>query len=91
MADRESVGGNLQDHPSVAIEFERKCRSDFHRELRLDRLSFNMLRALFKKDGPATMPLGFGTGFVKSAPEIALPDIQLFFRLFSVQPMNGSP
>ena len=91
VADRENVGGNLQDHPSVAIEFKRKRRSDFHRELRLDRLSFNMLRALFKKDGPATMPLGFGTGFVKSAPEIALPDIQLFFRLFSVHAREWFP
>ena len=40
---------------------------------------------------PATMPLGFGTGFVKSAPEIALPDIQLFFRLFSVQAHEWFP
>ncbi len=91
VADRQNVGGNLQDHPSVMIEFKRKRRSDFHRELRLDRLSFNMLRALFKRDGPATMPLGFGTGFVKSAPEVALPDIQLFFRLFSVHAHDWFP
>ena len=91
VADRQNVGGNLQDHPSVMIEFKRRRRSDFHRQLRLDRLSFNMLRALFMKDGPATMPLGFGTGFVKSAPEIALPDIQLFFRLFSVYAHDWFP
>ena len=91
VADRQNVGANLQDHPSVMIEFKRKRPSDFHRELRLDRLSLNMLRAFIKRDGPATMPLGFGTGFVKSSPEISLPDIQLFFRLFSLQAHEWFP
>jgi len=91
VADRPDVGGNLQDHPSVTIEYKRIRTSDSHKELRLDRLSFNMLRAWFKKDGPATMPLGFGTGFVKSAPEIALPDIQLFMRLFSMRAHEWFP
>jgi len=91
IVDRKNVGKNLQDHPSVWIEFERKSFSAFQRDLRFDRLALNMLRAHFLRSGPATHPIGFGTGFVKSSPELALPDIQLFFRLFSVQAREWFP
>ena len=91
VSDRKNVGSNLQDHPSVMIEYERKTKSAFHENLRLDRLLFNMARAQFFKSGPATHPLGFGTGFVKSRSELSLPDIQLFFRLFSVQSHEWFP
>ena len=91
ISDRKNVGSNLQDHPSVMIECERKTRSVFQENLRFDRLVFNLARAQFFKSGPATHPLGFGTGFVKSRPELALPDIQLFFRLFSVQSHEWFP
>jgi choline dehydrogenase-like flavoprotein len=50
-----------------------------------------MVRAQFFKSGPATHPLGFGTGFVKSRTELSLPDIQLFFRLFSVKSHEWFP
>ena len=89
--DVQDVGANLQDHPSIMIEHKRSQTSDFHRWLRLDRLSIIMLRALLFRRGPATMPLGFGTGFVKSGPEVALPDIQLFFRLFSMHAHEWFP
>jgi 4-pyridoxate dehydrogenase len=91
VSDQKNVGSNLQDHPSVLIECERKTRSIFQDNLRFDRLLFNMARAQFLKSGPATHPLGFGTGFVKSRPELSLPDVQLFFRLFSVQAREWFP
>ena len=91
VSDHKNVGSNLQDHPSVLIECERKTRSIFQENLRFDRLVFNMARAQFLKSGPATHPLGFGTGFVKSRPELSLPDVQLFFRLFSVQAREWFP
>lgn len=91
VAHSENVGGNLQDHPSLTIEFKRKRISDFHQKLRFDRLCINMMRALLMKDGPATMPLGFGTGFLRSAHEITLPDIQIFFRLFSMRAHEWFP
>ncbi len=91
VSDHKNVGSNLQDHPSVLIECERKTRSIFQENLRFDRLVFNMARAQFLKSGPATHPLGFGTGFVKSRPELSLPDVQLFFRLFSLQAREWFP
>jgi choline dehydrogenase-like flavoprotein len=91
VSNNKNVGSNLQDHPSIMIECERKTRSIFQENLRFDRLVFNMARAQFLKSGPATHPLGFGTGFVKSRPELLLPDVQLFFRLFSVQAREWFP
>ncbi|MEE3000702.1 MAG: GMC family oxidoreductase N-terminal domain-containing protein [Pseudomonadota bacterium] len=91
IVDRKNVGKNLQDHPSVWSEFERRSFSAFQRDLRFDRLVVNMLRAHFLRSGPATHPIGLGTGFVKSRPELAIPDIQLFFRLFSVQAREWFP
>jgi choline dehydrogenase-like flavoprotein len=91
VADRANVGMNLQDHPSTTIEYERTTPSKFNKNLRYDRLVFNMLRAKLFKSGPAAEPIGFGTGFVKSREELALPDIQIFFRLFSSQAREWFP
>ena len=91
VADRMNVGQNLQDHTCVLVEYERKSASKFQKNLRYDRLVLNMLRAQFLKSGPAAEPLGFGTGFVKSRTELALPDIQILFRLFSMQAHEWFP
>ncbi|MCC2098260.1 MAG: GMC family oxidoreductase N-terminal domain-containing protein, partial [Hyphomicrobiales bacterium] len=81
--DQPDVGGNLQDHPSLALEFELLGPSLFQDNLRYDRLTLNMLRAHLFKSGPATEPLAFGTGFAKSRPDLDIPDLQFFFRRFS--------
>ncbi len=91
VADRANVGGNLQDHPSASIEYKRKSHSWFQDNLRYDRLVFNMLRAHLFKSGPQSWPIGCGTGFVKSRQESELPDIQFFFRLFSMHSREWFP
>ncbi|MEE3000799.1 MAG: choline dehydrogenase [Pseudomonadota bacterium] len=91
IVDRKNIGKNLQDHPCVWMEFERKSYSAFQSNLRFDRLVLNMLRAYFFRSGPATHPVGLGTGFIKSRSELALPDIQLFLRPFSAQAREWFP
>ncbi len=78
--DRQGVGGNLQDHPAIGAEYGYAVPSRFHRTLRLDRLAFNMIRAHLFGTGPAAVAPSAATAFVRSRPEIELPDIQLFFR-----------
>ena len=78
--DRQGVGANLQDHPAIGADYGYAVRSAFHRELRLDRLAFNMVRARLLGTGPAAVAPSAATAFVRSRPEIELPDIQLFFR-----------
>jgi len=81
--DAAGVGGNLQDHPAISLEFRRTQTSDFQRRLRLDKLAFNMARAWLFKSGPAALPVGFSTAFVKSREGLELPDLQFFFRPYS--------
>ena len=74
------VGENLQDHLSGWIAFDRKGVGPYRKEMRLDRLAVNLVRSYVGLGGPATdMPSGF-MAYLKSAPEVDLPDIQILFR-----------
>lgn len=79
-ADRGNVGENLQDHTSVGVDYAYAKPSPYYKSLRLDRLAINMIRAYVFHQGPATLPPGAGTAFLKSRPEADIPDIQMFFR-----------
>ncbi len=89
--DLAGVGGNLQDHPAIGIEYRYARRSRYHRELRLDRLTLNMVRAHLFGTGPAATPLSSVTGFIKSRPGLEIPDIQMFFRPVSASARQWFP
>ncbi len=74
------VGQNLQDHLAVLIMFARADRSEFLRNMRLDRMTLNMIRAWLFGSGPATVVPGGLHAFIKTRPEIAVPDIEFMFR-----------
>src|SRR4029079_11998657 len=74
------VGKNLQDHLAVLILFARIGQSEFLRNMRLDRMTLNMLRAWLFGTGPATVVPGGLHAFIKTRPEIAVPDIEFMFR-----------
>jgi 4-pyridoxate dehydrogenase len=76
--DLPGVGKNLQDHTAIRLGYARKIPSRMPLELRLDRLTVSMLRAVFLGTGFAAEPPGGMTAFVKSAPEQDIPDLQLF-------------
>jgi choline dehydrogenase-like flavoprotein len=71
------VGQNLQDHPSVLTLYARKEPSGFQREMRFDRITLSMVRAYLFGTGPATMMPSGLMGFVKTRPELDLPNIEL--------------
>jgi choline dehydrogenase-like flavoprotein len=80
------VGRNLQDHLMVGLQWLRKDTSPFYREMRLDRVAINMARALLFGTGPATsLPLGL-MAFLKTSPDMDVPDIELIFR---TAPLNA--
>ena len=89
--DLAGVGSNLQDHPAIGIEYRYAQRSRYHRELRLDRLSLNMARARLFGTGPAATPPSSVTGFIKSRPDLDIPDIQMFFRPVSASARQWFP
>ncbi|HEY1365248.1 MAG TPA: GMC family oxidoreductase N-terminal domain-containing protein [Xanthobacteraceae bacterium] len=74
------VGRNLQDHLAVWIFFRRLHNGAFHRQMRLDRIAVSMLRAYLFGTGPGTVVPGGLHAFVKTRPELAVPDIEFMFR-----------
>ncbi|HEV8678816.1 MAG TPA: GMC family oxidoreductase N-terminal domain-containing protein, partial [Stellaceae bacterium] len=79
-AELPGVGRNLQDHLSVFAAYARREPGPFVAMMRLDRVALSLARAYCFGTGPfAETPSGW-TGFVKSRPDVALPDIQFLFR-----------
>ncbi len=74
------VGRNLQDHLSVLADFARVDAGPFVATLRLDRVVAALIRAYCFGTGPAAETPSGWTGFVKSRPDVELPDIQFLFR-----------
>jgi 4-pyridoxate dehydrogenase len=74
------VGWNLQDHLAVLIFFARRNESTFRRDMRFDRMAAAMLRAYLLGSGPGTVVPGGLHAFIKTRPELAVPDIEFMFR-----------
>jgi 4-pyridoxate dehydrogenase len=74
------VGRNLQDHLAAIIFFERPDESTFRHDMRIDRMAVSMVRAYFFGTGPGTVVPGGLHAFVKTRPELAVPDIEFMFR-----------
>jgi 4-pyridoxate dehydrogenase len=82
------VGKNLQDHISASVEYRRREPGPFCRNMRVDRLGVELARAfLFGTGFACDLPSGW-TAFVKSRPDVELPDIQLIFRAI---PLGAGP
>jgi choline dehydrogenase-like flavoprotein len=74
------VGQNLQDHLAVFISFLRREEGPFHHQLRVDRMVASMFQAYVFGTGPGTVLPGGLHAFVKTRPELAVPDIEFMFR-----------
>ena len=74
------VGRNLQDHLVLSIFWSRKEPSLFREQMRFDRIAWSMARAYLLGTGPATVLPGGLHAFVKTRPELAVPNIEFMFR-----------
>src|SRR5207245_4079265 len=74
------VGKNLHDHFAVIIFYQRVNESTFLQQMRCDRMAVSMIRAYFFGTGPGTVVPGGLHAFVKTRPELAVPDIEFMFR-----------
>ena len=74
------VGRNLQDHLAVFLSFARSGPGPFHRQMRFDRMAAAMMQAWLFGTGPGTVVPGGLHAFIKTRPEIAVPDIEFMFR-----------
>jgi choline dehydrogenase len=74
--DLPGVGRNLQDHPSVRIEFIANDGVAFDSTLRLDRMLAALVQWHLFSSGPcAGLPVS-AMGFYKSRPGLSRPDVQ---------------
>jgi 4-pyridoxate dehydrogenase len=74
------VGHNLQDHVSVTVAYGRKEPGPLHAKMRADRIAVELGRAYLRGEGIAADWPGGVMAFLKSAPGLDLPDIQLLFN-----------
>lgn len=84
LADLPGVGRNLQDHLQARLVY--KCNeATLNDEVRslYDQARIALKYALFRA-GPMTMAASLATGFLKTRPEVATPDIQ-----FHIQPWSA--
>ena len=82
------VGKNLQDHISASVAYTRKTPGPVHREMRFDRIVKSLASAYYNGEGLATeLPTG-RIAFLKSRPDVALPDIEF---IFNAAPFTATP
>jgi choline dehydrogenase/4-pyridoxate dehydrogenase len=82
------VGKNLQDHISASIHYLRKEPGPFHRAMRFDRIVPALASAYLQGQGIATdLPTG-KMAFLKSHPDVKMPDVEL---IFNAAPMTAAP
>lgn len=74
------VGRNLQDHLAVLLLWTRRDFSAFRGEMRFDRMARSMIQAYCFGTGPGTVVPGGLHAFVKTRPELSVPDIEFMFR-----------
>lgn len=78
--DLPGVGKNLSEHVSVPIHYEIKDPISFLTRLRFDRLAMSVLEWVVKGTGDMANQALTALAFMKTRPEIARPDVQLFFN-----------
>jgi 4-pyridoxate dehydrogenase len=74
------VGNNLQDHLAVLLLWTRQDFSAFRGEMRFDRMALSMIRAYCFGSGAGTVVPGGLHAFIKTRPDLAVPDIEFMFR-----------
>jgi 4-pyridoxate dehydrogenase len=80
------VGKNLQDHLGMWIMWTRPQPGPFLHEMRFDRMAVSMIRAYLFGTGPGTVVPGGLHAFLKTRPELAVPNIEFMFRSAPLKP-----
>jgi choline dehydrogenase len=76
--DLPGVGGNLQEHPRVPLEFAAKGAITFVNQLRFDRAARAVLQWYLFGSGPFARQLNSANPMLRTDRRLAQPDIQLF-------------
>jgi len=78
--DLPGVGKNFSEHVSVPIHFEISDPISFLTRLRFDRVAMSVLEWAISGTGDMANQALTALAFMRTRPEIARPDVQLFFN-----------
>lgn len=73
------VGENYRDHYAARLSWQVNQPITLNDDMRGVRLAREVLRYAFGRRGMLTYTAGIGHGFIRSHPDLATPDCQLFF------------
>lgn len=73
------VGKNLQDHLGAYMTFSRRSPGNFHGVMRFDRMLLSLAQAYLFGTGPGTIVPGGLHAFIKTRPDVAVPNIEFMF------------
>ncbi len=74
------VGENLQDHLAVQMMYSRPNAGPFRDVMRFDRMTLGLVQAYLFGSGVATIVPGGLHAFIKTKPDLAVPDVEFMFR-----------
>ena len=80
VVDLPAVGQNLQDHLGICYFYRSRVRTLNNELYPLTGKIKAGLQYLFTRGGRLSMSVNQGGGFIRSAPELLAPDLQLYFN-----------
>ncbi|MDY0881519.1 GMC family oxidoreductase [Dongia soli] len=88
ITENAAIGGNLQDHLAMTYSYKSRQRT-LNNELRplFGRLRAG-LRYVATRRGPLSLSVNQCGGFVRSQPQAARPDLQLYFNPITYSPVG---
>ncbi|MBK20343.1 MAG: choline dehydrogenase [Rhodospirillaceae bacterium] len=89
--NRPEVGKNMQDHLSIRVMHQSKIRTITDELSKFERGIAAVIRAVLFRSGPAAgFPLA-GGAFLKTTPDLEMPDIQIHFSPGNLLSIHRKP
>jgi choline dehydrogenase len=80
--DAPQVGENLQDHPNATVSVDVD-QPTYNTEVNGPRRALHAINWMLTRRGPATSPYPHAVAFIRSAPDLEEPDIQIMLGPFA--------
>ena len=91
LVNRPDVGKNLQDHLSIRVMHQSNIQTITDELSKFERGIFAVIRAVLFRNGPAAgFPLA-GGAFLKTSPDLEMPDIQIHFSPGNLMSIHRKP
>jgi len=86
----ENVGQNLQEHASFPLVYEVKTPT-YNRKMSPLGMAKNFLQYLFRRKGLMTMTPVEAMAYLRTSPDLAVPDIKISFGAMAFDYATGKP